>query len=208
MNGKIGGNVVSTEKNLEWICDIHEKSAGSFTIFRKSANNGDVYGFTVDLRMPYTIGWAILAEKDGKTRLHFVEEHNYVDIVNGRPTQLKKYVEYLDVYRKLHGEDIIGNPTKTLEYWSCESSALGEILCIDENPENCFNMDGQSLFKTASLKQEFINEDLPINMEVADALYMGTVSYIVSKDGKLYSRKNDAAYYTGRYSTVPVNFEG
>lgn len=194
----IDGESVSKEKELEWVCDMSKATAnGTLIIKRNSADNADVYGFFIMLLEPFERGWTVLDRENGKVRLHMVNEKV------ASPAYI--YTPYMNVMDEIGAT----NPLGVREYWSTEkTSIVGEMMYLDVDPSKCFSMGGKSLAKTVSLNQEWIDDVIPSGIQFKDVLYCGFVDYLLADDGRLYMRKNGKGYYTGRFSDLPVKFEG
>lgn len=194
---KINGKVVSTEKDLKWTCDISELSAGAFYMTRKSAGNSVILKFTVDLDQPYERGWVIVTEKSGKVVYNFLQEKVAAKYV---------YTEYPDA---LATESTSDSWLMCKEFWSNESSSVkGHMLHLDADPEKSFSVNELTMVPTVTLRQEFIAEEFPADTRFTDAVYGGYVAYLLGDNGKVYYRKAQTGYYTGRFSNIPLRFDG
>lgn len=196
----INGEVVSTEKDLEWTWDSDEaRLPAYFEIHRNSAGNSQILAFTVKLLTPYATGYGLLVEKDGALRYDFIEQ---------KVLTLYEFVYHPDA----SGQSLTftGQNPRLQEYWSCEggNTVLGKQLFIDEDPNNCVSLDGTSLLKEMPLKDEFINESLPADFRVRDFMHGGFVSYLLADDGRIFSRKGLRIFYTGRFMDLPLQYKG
>lgn len=194
----VDGKSVSQKKVLEWECNISKSTAnGTLMIRRNSADNADVYSFFIMLLEPFERAWTVLDREVGKVRLHVVNEKP------ASPSYI--YTPYMNVMDEIEAVSPLG----VLEYWSTEkTNIVGEVMYLDADPSKCFSMDGKSLAKTVSLNQEWIGDEIPSGIRFKNALYCGFVDYLLADDGRLYMRKNGKGYYTGRFSDLPVKFEG
>ena len=194
----VDGKSVSQEKELEWVCDLSKATAnGTLMITRNSAGNADVYSFFITMLEPFERGWMILDRENGKVRLHMVNEKL------ASPVYI--YTPYMNVSSEIDATD----PGGMVEYWSTEkTSIVGEMMYLDTDPSKCFSMGGKSLAKTVSLDMEWIDDVIPSGIHFKNALYCGFVDFLLADDGRLYMRKNGKGYYTGRFSDLPVKYEG
>ena len=71
---------------------------------------------------------------------------------------------------------------------------------------DCVELDGGALTKKVAVKQEFIGEAYPRGFKAKDATFSFNNSYLISEDGKMYSRKSEDVgnYHTGLYGQEPV----
>ena len=153
--------------------------------------------FSINATAIYESGWAILSEENGETHLHFVRGNRIIDDddnVTGTEFTLHK-----DVYTGLPN-----GPKRVVEHWCESTSILGEIAVICEN-NNVVELDGDFIY-VVSLKDEFIDNTFPADLNVDNAVYMLNNSFVYTKDGAMYSRNNadPGGFHTGRYLNVPL----
>ena len=158
------------------------------------------YSFSIETIAPMQSGWAILTDDGGQTKLHFLRE-------NRASTQVDDvtYTPYLDCV-----EDLPASPKKLIEHWNARAtSVLGEVAVIcDQN--QVWELSGDNLAKVVDLKMEFMDETFPADLNVSDIMYLYHGSYVYTKDGNMYGRKNNdmEGYHTGRYLSLPVQPTG
>lgn len=195
----IDGETVSTEKDLYWECDLTgQRASAAFYMTRRSAGNSVIVRFSVILDQPYAIGWLVAAEKDGKVVYDFLQ----------RSTNLPyTYVEYPDA---LETESTADTWTDCIEFWSNESKSVnGHMLSLDSDPDKTFSVEERTMLPTVTLRQEFIGETFPASVtSFSGALYCGYMAYLSDQDGRVYYRKSQTGYYTGRFSDLPLKYEG
>lgn len=193
----INGETVGTEKDLQWTCDLDTHAPGALYVTRASAGNSTIFRFYVELDQPYERGWLLAVSKGGKVSYSFLQE--YV-------SSPYRYTEYPDA---LSTESTPDSWILSREFWSNESnSVVGHMLHLDADPAKSFSAEELTMVKTVDLAQEFINDELPEGVKFTDALYSGYVAYLVGDDGRLYYRKSQKGYYTGRFSSLPLKHEG
>lgn len=197
----INGEVVSTEKDLEWTWDSEEsRLPGYFEIRRNSAGNSQILSFTVKLLTPFASGFSMLVEQDGALRYDFIER-----------TVASPQYEFT-YHTDASGQRFAysGSNPRLEEYWSCESgnTVLGKQLFLDSDPNNCVSLDGTSLLPEMTLQEEFINETFPADFRVKDFMHGGFVSYLLSDDGRIFSRRGLRIFYTGRFMDLPLQYQG
>ena len=195
----IDGETVSTEKDLYWECDLTgQRASAAFYMTRRSAGNSVIVRFSVILDQPYAIGWLVAAEKDGKVVYDFLQRSDNLPYT---------YTEYPDA---LETESTADSWIDCMEFWSNESSSVnGHMLSLDSDPEKTFSVEELTMLPTVTLRQEFIGETFPASVtSFSGALYCGYMAYLSDQDGRVYYRKSQTGYYTGRFSDLPLKFEG
>lgn len=161
--------------------------------------------FYVSVSGTYQFGWLILSEKDQKSSLTYVREQKKedkdgnIEIIYGYET---------DVYKKVNGQDLGSGPIQLLEHWTTGGRDVGEILVLQKS--GSVDLEGNTMLKAIDTEKEFLNEKYPDNFVPKLALYTNTCGYLVSEDGKTYSRNNadPAAFHSGRFMRNPMMFEG
>lgn len=194
----IDGETVSTEKNLVWTCDLTGTRAScAFYMTRVSKGNSVIIRFNIQLDQPYSCGWLIATERDGKVIYDFLQRSTSMPYT---------YAEYPDA---LATESTAESWLDCMEFWSNETGAnYGHMLTLDSDPAKSFSVEEMTMLKTVSLEQEFIGETFPEDVKFTDALYCGYVAYLQAEDGRLYYRKSQTGYYTGRFSNLPLKYDG
>ena len=195
---KIDGKTVSTEKDLTWECDLEgQRASGAFYITRNSVGNSVILRFSVVVDQPYSRGWLIAAEKGGFVGYSFLQE------VVASPYQYTQYPDALET------QSTAESWLDCMEFWSNETSSVnGHMLTLDSDPAKSFSVEELTMQPTVTLQQEFINEAFPEDVTFTEAMYCGYVGYLLGDDGKLYYRKSQNGYYTGRFSNLPLKYEG
>lgn len=198
----IDGKVITTTKDLDWVCDMEtERVSCYFEIRRNSAGNSTIFSFTVELEQPYQKGYSVLVETvEGELRYDVI---SYTEPLTN---------PYTFVYHK-DGARIpllfTGDNPRLKEYWSCETSSIvGNVMFLDDDPNNCASFNGLSLLKEMTLAQEFKDEELPADFRLKDFMHGGFVSYVLADDGRIFQRKGSRIYYTGRFLNLPMQYNG
>ncbi len=199
----IGGKVLSTEKYL--YIPRYSGEIGtiycSFNIIDETENVTYMNTFNLRVSPTYSVGWLLLSEKDGNSSISYI-----------RPTETEKdgkkeytFEEFPDAYFKNTGEILGKQPIKLMEHWCFNYTVMGEILVLNGEGD-CVELDGGALTKRVAVNQEFMGETYPKGFKAKDATYSFNNSYLISDDGKMYSRKSEdvANYHTGLYGAEPV----
>lgn len=196
----INGKVITTTKDLDWECDMEtERVYCYFEIRRNSIGSSTIFSFSIELEQPYQKGFSVLVETaEGELRY---------DVIS--------YTEPLtNPYTFVHQKDgagirlpFSGSNPRLKEYWSCEvSNVVGNVMFLDDDPNNCASFNGLSLLKEMTLPQEFKDEELPADFRLKDFMHGGFVSYVLSDDGRIFQRKGSRIYYTGRFLNLPMQY--
>lgn len=193
------GKLFSTEKNLKWQCEIETPRISCFLeVHRNSAGNSVFYPFSVVLSEPEKGLCLLVEDQEGMLRFDFFNAKD------GQP--------YTFEYTANTAQEILpfkGKHPRMQEYWSCEAaSVFGELMFLDEDPNNCISFDGHSLFPTLPLNKEFVEDRLPDNLKVKDFMHGGFVSYLLADDGRIFPRRGTRIYYTGRFMDLPLQYRG
>lgn len=198
----IEGSVVGTAKDLfipQYGGKIG-KNYGTFNIVDKDEGVTYMNPFIVDVTPTYSKGWLILSERNGVSEISYIRPKTVTE--DGVSNEV--YEEFVDVYRKNTGEELGKNPVKLVENWCEDLTRNGQILVVNRN--NSLELDGASMSKVVDTRQEFIGERYPDGFEPVDAIYAFKHSFILSRNGQLYSRIFDATnnFQTGFYNPEPV----
>ena len=204
--------------NYEWNIDGRIVSTDSVLLIEHYAGNvGNIYcsfnvvnavegvkymtPFQIKVSPTFGVGWLILSDRDGESELSCIRFKSVTE--SGEPKVV--YEEFPNIYKKNTGESLGREPLKLVEHWCFDYVRMGEILVVNQGSD-CVELDGGSLAKAVTLKQEFIDEKYPENFKAVDALYVFENSYVLSDNGNVYSRKNEDTknFQTGRYSQEPV----
>lgn len=199
----VNGQIISTDSVL--LIEQYAGSVGSvlcsFNVVNEVEGVKYMTPFQLKVTPTYGTGWLILANRDGKSELSCIRFKNETE--DGETKVV--YEEFPNVYEENTGESLGQEPLKMVEHWCFDYTRMGQILVINKKSD-CVELDGSSLSKVVTVKQEFIDEKYPKDFKVTDALYVFDNSYLVTENGHVYSRKNEDVqnFQTGRYSQEPV----
>ncbi|MDE6452554.1 MAG: hypothetical protein K2L23_09820, partial [Odoribacter sp.] len=139
------GKRIGNEPDLFWIVDT---VATGYVILRVTdEETGLVYSNHKSLRIdsPYkSMGWIVLAEKDGKSSLSFIREMivDYVYDDLGLSLAFENQV-FPDIYKEINGEDLGTGPVQVSEHLS--KVAPGAILVLQKGSPGAVSYTHQTL---------------------------------------------------------------
>lgn len=197
---KLGDQFLSDKRNLSFYVDTILKENCYLRVL--DTKTGITYlAYTIfDLTEKHnTQGWLILSEKDGGSYLTYIREQ----IANGG----YNYIEYPGVYEEENHVKLGGKPIGLLEhfYYSSKSS---NIWVLQDGGETV-DLSGRSLKKEITLKESFLDEQLPTNFSPLKMAEMRWISAVINKnDHKVYTRKkiSDKSYFTGSFLDTPLKY--
>ncbi len=212
----IDGVVVSNEKDLDWEMNLTKGAQLIFVVTREGTGNSEFFDMSIGLRLPFETGIAILAEKDGALKLHWIENESYTGIVTWPSdpdrtsnVQLARSNAHEDVYSEHNNGDALPLDITDVSYYRTTISPYTKSLeLISSNPENYYSLTMGSIFAyDTKLTEEFIG-DVPASIKPVGVSQSGGMSVLLSEDGRVYTRVNydNFAPHTGRYSPIPVQF--
>lgn len=188
--------------------DTIQMSASPDLIYRPKKVGGvtlelyavDSYGYTSRAQMSVTVntvykfGFAILAEKEGRSAVHFVNRNNSTGAYTG----------FYDAYAALYP----GNPLGTGPHGLGYSGALTDELIIFQSDRDV-SIDGSSLAKTVYLDEEFGGESYPAGVDIIAQISAIGLDILLGDNGKIYTRvnQNGNALHTTRFLSMPQYFD-
>ncbi len=161
----------------------------------------------------YKTGWMVLAEKDGKSRICFVQPSTKtVNMGTGQEEKVIVYKEFLDAYKNSNdGKELGSNPIMLYEHWpshwSCSNS---EVTVLQQGGQGVIDLEGTYLKQAFSLEKEFVGQTLPDDFKPVDVIHCALSSYILNYDGRMFVRKqcSDKDMHSGYFLKVPAYFQG
>jgi hypothetical protein len=191
----LAANLVSTERNLNTTWNELGETYGEFRVIDTLTGCKYMVNFSIGQVTPYETGWMVLYDKDGKSKLCYIQDQNGV------------YKDFIGIYEEINGEGLGSSPVKMVEHYTTKKAS--EILVIQRGAPGCVEVDGKSLMRKVTTQQEFLNETLPEQFAPVDASYAGRVNYILNGNGQVFSRQADpTALHTNRYSVLPLSDNG
>lgn len=190
----LGEELVSTKRNLDITWPTLGSTYGNFRVIDTLTRSKYTIKFEISQISPYLYGWMVLYDKNGESEFCYIQETN------------DQYKSFIDFYQERNKESLGTNPVRMVEHYTPSRS---EILILQKGGQGCVEIDGESLEKTVTTQQEFLNETLPTHFAPSNASYSGYINYIQNSDGKVFSRKdNPTSLHTSRYTPLPLSDNG
>lgn len=149
--------------------------------------------------------WFILSENGDKSKVSVISPRTVSE--NGKNTFNYKLKE--DVYTTINGHDIPGKPKDLVMETSRDVSAGG--ACVILTDQVAYEVNVQNMMKVDEVKDQFL-DGAPVDFKIAamrekapssPSFGEGSASFIVTEDGRLFTRMRSANYLVGKYLTEP-----
>ena len=149
--------------------------------------------------------WFILSENGDKSKVSVISPRTVLE--NGKETFNYKLKE--DVYATINGHDIPGKPKDLVMETSRDVSAGG--ACVILTDQVAYEVNVQNMMKVDEVKDQFL-DGAPADFKIAamrekapssPSFGEGSASFIVTEDGRLFTRMRSANYLVGKYLTEP-----
>lgn len=149
--------------------------------------------------------WFILSENGDKSKVSVISPRTVSE--NGKETFNYKLKE--DVYATINGHDIPGKPKDLVMETSRDVSAGG--ACVILTDQVAYEVNVQNMMKVDEVKDQFL-DGAPADFKIAamrekapssPSFGEGSASFIVTEDGRLFTRMRSANYLVGKYLTEP-----
>ena len=149
--------------------------------------------------------WFILSENGDKSKVSVISPRTVSE--NGKNTVNYKLKE--DVYATINGHDIPGKPKDLVMETSRDVSAGG--ACVILTDQVAYEVNVQNMMKVDEVKDQFL-DGAPADFKIAamrekapssPSFGEGSASFIVTEDGRLFTRMRSANYLVGQYLTEP-----
>lgn len=149
--------------------------------------------------------WFILSENGDKSKVSVISPRTVLE--NGKETFNYKLKE--DVYATINGHDIPGKPKDLVMETSRDVSAGG--ACVILTDQVAYEVNVQTMTKVDEVKDQFL-DGAPADFKIAamrekapssPSFGEGSASFIVTEDGRLFTRMRSANYLVGKYLTEP-----
>lgn len=199
---KLGNQFLSDKRNLSFYVDTIMKENCYLRVLDTKTGITYLAYTTFDLTEKHnTQGWMILSEKDGGSYLTYIREQSAGSSYN--------YVEYPGVYEEENHVKLGGKPVGLLEHFYYRTTSSNTWV-LQEGGETV-DLSGRSFKQEITLKESFLDEQLPANFSPLKMVEMRWISAVIDKnDHKVYTRKKiaDNSYFTGSYLNNPLEYEG
>lgn len=149
--------------------------------------------------------WFILSENGDKSKVSVISPRTVLE--NGKETFNYKLKD--DVYATINGHDIPGKPKDLVMETSRDVSAGG--ACVILTDQVAYEVNVQNMMKVDEVKDQFL-DGAPADFKIAamrekapssPSFGEGSASFIVTEDGRLFTRMRSANYLVGKYLTEP-----
>lgn len=161
------------------------------------------YFFRVNVISPYGMGWVVLSEKDSRSALSMIRPEKY----NENGIEKKRYVDYVDLYKTLHKDELGSDPIKLGQSFTWDNSLL---FVMQRGGEGCVELNGVEYKKDIRTEKEFVGEVYPPAFVPAGVVYASPLEGILSANGDFYTRvRTDMdLFHTCAYSNEPTYYDG
>lgn len=148
--------------------------------------------------------WFILSENGDKSKVSVISPRTVSE--NGKNTVYKLKD---DIYATINGHDIPGKPKDLVMETSRDVSAGG--ACVILTDQVAYEVNVQNMMKVDEVKDQFL-DGAPADFKIAamrekapssPSFGEGSASFIVTEDGRLFTRMRSANYLVGKYLTEP-----
>ena len=209
---KIGKDIVGTDSilNIPSVDLEIGRHKAMFSVISKMTDIRYVKTFTIEVSTKYSNGWLVLYDNENESDLVYLKgkkEYNYDTYEYDW-----NYVAEDSVYYKMNGEFLPIGFKKLVDHGYKPSSGgvkPGGVTIIYKGADGGIELDGASMMKDYTIRELFLEEELPAGFEVKDIVYSGTGIYVVGEDGRLYSgRYVDKVFWTSRLSHLQTKYKG
>lgn len=178
--------------------------AGTFSIIDKETGIAFMRKTYIYILPRYASGdWIVLSEKNGNAKCSFVKR-----LVNPNTQQIYYELDD-DTYANANGEDILGKPfLLSMTAGATNISSLGSVSVFTD--QGVTEINCENMMKVGELKDGF--STVPENFNPLGRLdayggpdgNSGLITFVTSKDGKLYSRQMTKNNLGGRFLSEPM----
>ena len=200
-------SLISTAKELVFpakeLKKIKEKQSRSYVKLKATSNISGIIqlkGINVDVTPPYFNGFVVLTRQaSGEYNLNYLR--NYW---NGE--ELTEVKTQQNVYSRQNPGETLGKDVVRLRTHFCyDYSYSDNVLVVKSDAPYNLDIMGGFLTKNVHTSSYFVNNKLPDNFDPVDEFTLCNYSYILNKNGMLYSRKknNNKDFQSGVYMNEP-----
>lgn len=193
---ELNGEVVCNEQILSFVPKEAITYYVLYSVIHKDSKIRTMKNLQLVAKSSYKTGWAILSDLNHKAILTQVRDDN------------DEYVDYLNIYEKVNGEELGSQPYKLVEHYSGKKTNP-EILVVNQDAKGPLELEGNSMMKVLYTTQEF-TEGVPEDFVVTDAAYLYYTDVLLTANGQIYIRllKNpdNAGFHSAPYSSIPVHY--
>ncbi|MDR2129761.1 MAG: hypothetical protein LBP56_01105 [Odoribacteraceae bacterium] len=142
-------------------------------------------GFTY--RSPYVVGYLLLANEGGKSKLHLLRE------LNGNWSKVE------DLYRVTNNAELGTNPTGM----DINRRGRKEVRVMQDGPEGAIVLSGDSYQRVCTYGEEFLGGTLPAGFKPKAFSGGGNVAAMLGENGTIYTKTFSGVYASELFAPVP-----
>lgn len=202
------GDVISTERNLNWVSDRFVETGPRNLIFEVLDVENDLLyrsSLSMAVKDKYDVdGFLVLAEKGGGKKLHLIRQ-TYDEEWN------EIYIPLLDPYGlENEGEVIPASSFKMHEHY-CRQGAFFKNQVMLVADDQTFEIEGASFKKVPYTISDMFNGVVPADLQnsVKDVFFMERLDLISDTKGQLYSRLKSTfeIFHSDYFLSTPVSYK-
>lgn len=198
-------------RNLFYIVDTIASGTAVLRVTDKKTGASYSQHTILTTKSPYeTDGFVILARgANNESILSYIRQTNNPN--SGTETNYYTYKDFHNVYEEINKEALGRAPLRIMQHFH-ESDYYHDSetggLWVFQGDNHSLDISGVSFEKDVLLKDQFL-DGMPADLEPYDMVDMAWSSFVIGKDGKMYSRKKISQYLfnTGYFLNEPVTFE-
>ena len=201
------GDTLGTSRVLEYVPG--EAKSYTFYLHVREVATGITTRFSFSARVssPYSSGWLIASQRDGKPCLTFIRR----DSRRNKSNQLVYFwTDFVNIYDELHpGTPLNSNALVGVSTYPVSYSG-DEVIVFHERGEGEI-LKGTDFSKMMNLKDDFMGGVLPSGFEPVSFARGGYCDYLLGKDGEVYWRSNlngSSLAHETSFMDVPLYFPG
>ena len=163
-------------------------------------------------KSPYeTDGFVILSRGAGNESILSYLRQSYNSNYNATETNYYTYKDFYNVYEEINKESLGQEPVRIMQHFHesdyNHNSETGSFWIL-QGGNNSLDVSGISFEKDVLLKDQFL-DGVPAGFEPFDIVDMTWSTFVIGKDGKMYSRKKNSEFLfnSGYFLSEPVTFE-
>jgi hypothetical protein len=141
-------------------------------------------------RSPYVVGYLLLANEGGASKLHLLR------VLNGTWSKVE------DLYDVTNKAALGTNPTGI----DVNRRGRKEVRIMQDGPEGAIVLSGDSYENLCSYGEEFLNGTLPANFKPKFFAGGGNVAAVVGENGVIYTKTFSGVYTAEMFAPIPGTY--
>lgn len=187
--------LVCSERNMNVVFDdaVVGKTYDGI-VMATDTTTGAVYTQNISFRYNsrYTVGWLILSDAGGQSKLNLVRE------LNG------EWFADSDIYKTLHKGELGSNPGRLI----INRSGRNEVRIIQDGPAGSIILDGLTYKVIGKFSDEFVGNKYPEGFKPKFMLAGGNLAAMQGEDGRVFTKtyrgSGTSTYAYDFYVNVPL----